>query len=186
MRNKLLVSILLLTIFSLHSSNVKFYSINSLYGISMREPASVCKDSKGFIWTSSKTGVLRLAGDDYRIYQLPYENADIISVKLVYTNSCLLAYTNNGQLFRYNAIDDQFDLLVSMTKVLKNKYLSVSRVLIDDSGNYWIATSFGLFRYQTGHLTLIQNSEEVNYIAWSSPNRLFEARPNGIWLFDKQ
>jgi ligand-binding sensor domain-containing protein len=156
MRNKLLVALLSLTFFSLHSSNVKFYSINSLYGISMREPASVCKDSKGFIWTSSKTGVLRLAGDDYRIYQLPYENADIISVKLVYTNSCLLAYTNNGQLFRYNAIDDQFDLLVSMTKVLKNKYLSVSCVLIDDSGNYWIATSFGLFRYQTGHLPLFR------------------------------
>src|SRR5665647_3488040 len=126
MRIKFLIAILSLTFFSLHSSNVKFYSINSLYGISMREPASVCKDNKGFIWTSSKTGILRLTGDDYRIYQLPHENADIISVKLVYTNSCLLAYTNNGQLFRYNAIDDQFDLLVSMTKVLNNKHISVS------------------------------------------------------------
>jgi signal transduction histidine kinase/ligand-binding sensor domain-containing protein/CheY-like chemotaxis protein/AraC-like DNA-binding protein len=186
MRNKLLVAILSLTFFSLHSSNVKLYSINSLYGISMREPASVCKDNKGFIWTSSKTGVLRLAGDDYHIYQLPYENADIISVKLVYTTSCLLAYTNNGQLFRYNEINDQFDLLVSMTKVLNNKYISVTRVLIDDSGCYWIATSFGLFRYQRGHLTFIQNSDEIDYLAWYCPNRLFVARPDGIWLLDKQ
>ena len=187
MRTKLLIALFSLTLFSLHSSNVKFYSINSLYGISMREPASVCKDNKGFIWSSSKTGILRLAGDDYRIYQLPYENADIISVKLVFTNSCLLAYTNNGQLFRYNAINDQFDLIVSMSKVLKNKYISVNRVLVDNSGYYWIATSFGLFRYQTGHLTLIQNSEEVDYVAWSPDhNWLFEALPNGIWLLNKQ
>jgi len=186
MRNIFLVALLSLTFFSLHSSNVKFYSINSLYGISMREPASVCKDNKGFIWSSSKTGVLRLAGDDYRIYQLPYENADIISVKLVHSNSCLLAYTNNGQLFRYNAIDDRFDLLVSMTKVLNNKYISVSCVLVDDSGNYWMATSFGLFRYKTGHLTLIQNSDEVDNLTWYCSNSFFEARPNGIWLFDKQ
>ena len=153
----------------------------------MREPASVCKDNNGFIWSSSKTGILRFAGDDYRIYQLPYENADIISVKLVFTNSCLLAYTNNGQLFRYNAIDDQFDLIVSISKILKNKYISVNRVLVDNSGYYWIATSFGLFRYQTGHLTLIQNSEEVDDAAWSpDPNWLFEALPNGIWLLNKQ
>jgi signal transduction histidine kinase/DNA-binding response OmpR family regulator/ligand-binding sensor domain-containing protein len=186
MRIKFLVSILSLTFFSLHSSNVKFYSINSLYGISIREPASVCKDNKGFIWTSSKAGVLRFAGDDYHIYQLPSENADIISVKLVYTNSNLLAYTNNGQLFRYNAISDQFDLLVSMTKVLKNKYLSVTRVLIDDSGCYWISSSFGLFKYQSGRLSLIKNSDENEYVAWYNSNNFFVARPDGIWLLDKQ
>ncbi len=186
MRTKLLIAIFSLTIFSLHSSNVKFYSINSLYGISMREPASVCKDNKGFIWTSSKTGVLRLAGNDYRIYQLPYENADIISVKLTYVNSFLLAYTNNGQLFRYNAIDDQFDLLVSMTKVLNNRYISVNKVLVDESGCCWIATSFGLYRYKEGHLTFIQNSDESDYIAWRGANSLFIARPDGIWLLNIQ
>lgn len=186
MRNTLLAVMLSLTFFSLHSSNVKFYSINSLYGISMREPASVCKDSKGFIWTSSKTQILRLAGDDYHTYQLPYENLDIISVKLVYTAQCLLAYTNNGQLFRYNEIDDKFDLVVSLSKVLKNKYISVNRVLIDNSGYYWIATSFGLFKYQKDHLTLIENSEAIDYLAWYSCNYLFVAQPNGLWLLDKQ
>lgn len=186
MRNKLLVAILSLTFFSLHSSNVNFYGINSLYGITMREVASVCKDEKGFIWASSKTGVLRLAGDDYRIYQLPYENKDIITVKLVYTSSGLFVYTNNGQLFRYNAIDDQFDLLVSMSKVLKNKYISVNNVLIDNSGYCWIATSFGLFRYQKGLLTLIQNSDGIDYLAWYDSNHFFMARPDGVWLLDIQ
>jgi signal transduction histidine kinase/DNA-binding response OmpR family regulator/ligand-binding sensor domain-containing protein len=186
MRNKLLVSVLLFTSFSLHSSNVKFHSINSLYGISMREVASVCKDKNGFIWASSKTGVLRCTGDDYRIYQLPYENSDIVSVKLLYTNSGLIAYTNNGQLFRYNEITDQFSLLISMSKILQNKYLVLSSMLIDNSGIFWLATSDGLFRYQKRHLTLVENSEEVNFIAWYDPCHLFLSRADGIWLFDKQ
>jgi len=185
MRTKLIVTILLLTIFSLHSSNVRFYSINSLYGISIRETASVCKDRKGFIWASSKTGVLRFTGDDYRIYTLPNENSDIISVKLLYANSNLFAYTNNGQLFHYNEITDQFELLVSMSKQLNNKYLAISCMLVDNSGVSWIATSFGLFRYMTGRLTLIQNSKEAYYMAWYDSNRLLVARQDGIWLLDK-
>ena len=186
MRNKLLVAILLLSIFSLHSTNVKFYSINSLYGISMRETNSVCKDKNGFIWTSSKTGILRLAGDDYHIYKLPYENTDIISVRLVYTKSGLLAFTNNGQLFLYNSINDQFDLLISMSKVLNNRYLSVNSVLLDDAGYYWIASSFGLYRYQKGHLSLIQNSGTTAYLAWYNSDKMFIDRLDGIWLLDKK
>jgi len=34
---------------------LKFHSINSLYGISVRATNSVCKDDNGFIWASSKT-----------------------------------------------------------------------------------------------------------------------------------
>ena len=186
MRTKLFFVTLLLTVFSLNSSNVKFYDVNSLYGISMRVATSVCKDKKGFIWASTKLGILRLTGDDYRIYQLPYENTDVITVKLVYANSDLLAFSNNGQLFRYNAIKDQFELLVNMVKVMNNKYLVVANVLIDNTNCYWIATSSGLFRYQNGHLIKTQDSEEVYSLAWYDSDHLFVAKPKGILLFDKQ
>ena len=185
MRTKLLVAILFLTFFSLHSSNVKFYSINSLYGISMRETSTICKDKKGFIWTSSKTGVLRITGDDYRIYQLPYQNNDVTNVKLIYTQLGLLAYTSNGQLFHYNEINDQFELLVNMYKVLKNKYLTIQKILVDNSGNYWVATSFGLFRYKSGHITLINHSEPISSIAFYDSNHFFMAKMDGIWLMDR-
>jgi len=186
MRKKLLIATLSLIVFSIHSSNVKFYSINSMYGISMREVNSVCKDKKGFIWTSSKTGVLRLSGENYHLYQLPFENTDIFTVRLVYTSSGLIAYTNNGQIFRYNTINDQFDLLTSMTKILNNKYIVVHNILIDDSGCYWIASSLGLYRYQRGLFTLIQDKKETYYVAWCDINRLFVSKPEGIWLLDKQ
>ncbi|MDP4270413.1 MAG: two-component regulator propeller domain-containing protein, partial [Bacteroidota bacterium] len=184
MKNTLLALFLFLLSFSTYSSNAKFYSINSLYGISMREVASVCKDKNGFIWASSKTGVLRLAGDDYRIYQLPYENADIVSVRLVYSKLGLLAYTNNGQLFRYNAIEDRFDLMVSMPKVLNNRFLSVNSVEIDDDGSYWMATTFGLYRYRKGHITLIKNTDETYFTTKYDANQLFVAKSTGIGLLN--
>lgn len=184
MKNILLAIFLLLIPFSSQSSNARFYSVNSLYGISMREVSSVCKDKNGFIWASSKTGVLRLAGDDYRIYQLPYESADIITVKLLYTKQGLLAYTNNGQLFRYNAIFNRFDLMVNLSRVLKNQYLGINRILVDEAGTYWIATSFGFFRYKDDRLTMMRDSEETQYIAWYDQNRIFAAKSSGLWLVD--
>ena len=78
--------------FSGHASQSRFYNINSMYGISMREVNSICKDNYGFIWASSKTGILRLTEKDYRVYHLPYETANVITVKLIYENSKLIAY----------------------------------------------------------------------------------------------
>jgi hypothetical protein len=75
---------LVLIVLSVQCFAVKFYSINSLFGISNRGMNSICKDDNGFIWASARTGILRLTDDDYRIYQLPYETAGAITVKLIY------------------------------------------------------------------------------------------------------
>ncbi|MCL1933895.1 MAG: hypothetical protein FWF53_08830, partial [Candidatus Azobacteroides sp.] len=92
--------------------------MNDMYGISMRETTSVCKDNNGFIWVSSKTGILRIAGDDHRVYQLPFQTVNVLWVKLVYKNSVLLAYSYNGQVFRYNPVYDRFDFLFDMDSQL--------------------------------------------------------------------
>jgi len=184
MRITLLITFLLSSLFSVQSQNIKFHSINTFYGTSIREVASLCKDKNGFIWASSKTGVHRLTGDDFRAYSLPYDNKDVINVKLLYSNSGLLAYTNNGQLFKYNTILDKFDLLVSMTKSLNNKYLAVGNVLEDNSGGYWIATSFGLYVYKDGRFTFVDKVVDIDYLAWKDSDHLLVARSEGIWLLD--
>jgi signal transduction histidine kinase/DNA-binding response OmpR family regulator/ligand-binding sensor domain-containing protein len=151
----------------------------------MREANSVCKDDDGFIWVSSKTGILRLTEDDYRIYQIPYESANIISVKLVYHNSLLLAYTNNGQVFRYNEINDRFELQVSLRNELKNIFLVVSSILIDESNSYYIASSMGLYKYKDGQLELIeQNRSSIYYITWYNNHQLIVASGNQLSILD--
>jgi anaerobic ribonucleoside-triphosphate reductase len=126
MKRQLLIVFFAISIFTSYSADVKFHNINDMHGISIRETASVCKDENGFIWTSSKTGIVRIAGYDCRIYQLSYKATDIYKVNLVYQNHVLLAYANNGQVFCYNAVYDRFDFLFYMGQILDNRHLVVT------------------------------------------------------------
>ncbi|MDU1906596.1 MAG: two-component regulator propeller domain-containing protein [Dysgonomonas sp.] len=183
------IAVLFLLISSLHllSSDMKFYNINSIYGISMRETSSICKDDNGFIWTSSKTGILRITDGDYRIYPLPYRTADVITVKLIYKNSQLYAYTNNGQLFIYNELHDRFGLVVDLRELLVEYYLHLvlNDMTIDDSGKYWFATSAGLYRYADGTLTSINKKNiDVTRVTKYDDTHLIFATGEGLSLLD--
>lgn len=80
------------------ASEVKFVSVNTAYGVAFRETASLYEDKNGFIWSSSKTGILRLAGRSYKLYSLPYVTTDVGTIKLVGYASQLYAYTSNAQI----------------------------------------------------------------------------------------
>ncbi len=179
--------LLLCLAFSLNVPAVKFYSVNSLFGISSRVTNSICEDNNGFIWASSKTGILRLTDTDYRIYQLPYETAGAIVVKLIYEHSRLIAYTNNGQIFIYNSVYDRFDLLIGLNKMKNSENFDVYNLLIDRSGDYWIALNNGLYKYHSGKLTLIDEALQERYsIAWLNDQYLIITKPTGIWSLDIQ
>ena len=59
-RVKLLLFVLLSISLNSFSTNTKFYNISDTYGITSGEAFSICKDQYGFIWTSTKTGILRV------------------------------------------------------------------------------------------------------------------------------
>ncbi|HLP05716.1 MAG TPA: two-component regulator propeller domain-containing protein [Paludibacter sp.] len=162
---------------------MKFYSINSLYGISLRETSSLCSDKDGFIWGSSKTGIIRLTNDDYRLYQLPCKTTDYNTTKLIYHKTGLIAYTNNGQLFRYNRIYDRFDFIADLRK--SANLLSINNLLVDKKGAFWISTTVGLYKFHNGVLTLeSQDNSSVHYSAWFSDHQLIVAGTSGLWLWD--
>jgi len=151
----------------------------------MRETATVCSDDNGFIWTSSKTGILRLTDNDYRIYQLPYQTADIISVKLVYKKPVLLAYTNNGQVFRYNTIYDRFDFLYDLRKPLNSIHLYVNSILIENQETFWITSNMGFYKYQANELSLACDDDtNTSQAIWYDDRNLLFARNNKLWIFD--
>jgi signal transduction histidine kinase/DNA-binding response OmpR family regulator/ligand-binding sensor domain-containing protein len=156
-----------------------------MYGISMREANSICKDSNGFIWVSSKTGILRLTEDDYRRYQLPYTTVNVVSVNLVCEHSTLLAFTNNGQIFLYNQIYDRFDLVVNLRKELNNNDLNVSSILIDDNDTYWIAASLGLYVFHNHRLNLMINDHLSIYrLIWYDDQQIILAKADGLLLLN--
>ena len=181
----LLLILFVITFIAVKASNVKFNNINSIYGISIRETNSVCKDYKGFIWVSSKTGILRLTEDDYRIYRLPYETANVISVKMVYQDSILLVYTNNGQFFLYNEVFDRFDRLINLNKNLNDVYLSVNSVIVGSEKNIWIASSSGLYEFKNNQIVRVDdNSSVVNGIGWYNDHEIILFRSGNLYLLD--
>ncbi|HOO85654.1 MAG TPA: hybrid sensor histidine kinase/response regulator, partial [Prolixibacteraceae bacterium] len=114
-----------------NTGNPKFYNVNELYGISARHANSVCKDENGFVWTATKSGIIRLTADEYRIYQLPFESQSIVTLKLAYSKGILWAYSNDGQIFQYDQVFDRFNLKFNLGRVLNNRHLSVTCVLFE-------------------------------------------------------
>jgi len=188
MTNKFILTLFLIVsfVFSIKSSPVKFYSINSMFGISTRVTNSICKDDNGFIWASSKIGIMRLTDEDYHIYQLPYETAGALIVRLIYEQSKLIAYTNNGQIFVYNTVYDRFDLLINLSKTLQNSdHFDFYSILIDKSGDFWIALNSGLYRYHEGKLMLVNSVSNERYsIDWFDNQQIIIAKSDGIWLLE--
>ncbi len=183
--NWLVFSFVLFIHTNISASNTGFNNINNIFGISIREANSVVKDNYGFIWVSSKTGILRLTDDDYRIYQLPYETANVISVKLTYENSKLLAITNNGQLFLYNEISDRFDMVINMSKELNSYHLVTNELLLDKNDNYWIASSSGVLKYDNKTITTINNEYiDIQRIIWKDNDNFIISVSEGLYNFN--
>jgi signal transduction histidine kinase/CheY-like chemotaxis protein/ligand-binding sensor domain-containing protein len=154
-----------------------------MYGISTRSVVSLCRDGNGFVWASSKTGVLRLSGGDCRIYQLPYRTADVVHVKLACRHTLVIACSGNGQFFRYNALHDRFDFMFDLRTLAGAARVSRCSLLIDAHDVLWIASDLGLHRYAGGELTLVSDAPDVQ-CAWYDSRHLLTTRAGGVWLVD--
>ncbi|MCF8357878.1 MAG: response regulator [Prolixibacteraceae bacterium] len=165
--------------------NHRFHNINKLYGISMRQASSVCKDHNNFAWVSTKLGILRLTSDNSHVYQLPYESPNVHNIELIYTDSVLWAISNNGQLFKYDQVLDKFLLEYNLDKNLNNRHLSVYSTIFQNSDTCWLATSDGLFLYSSNSKNAKKViSEAVISLEWYSQDQFFAVLLNEISLFD--
>ena len=126
------------------SRDFTFSNINESFGISMREITAAVRDDDGFIWAASRSGVLRVASDDYRLYQLPFATTDVLQLKMASRGSLLVVATQNGQVFRYNRILNKFEQWFTLSSLLGNDNW-VTNLLIDVDGKVWISTSIGIF-----------------------------------------
>lgn len=181
----LFVFLLFIPLIMYANSNVRFFNLNDEYGLSFRETNQVCNDNNGFIWVSSKFGIVRYSRDDIRTYLLPYESADIINVNLTYKYAVLFAYTNNGQIFKYNPVQDKFEMIINISKELRNPYLVVTALLVDYNGRLWMSTSSGLFCFDSkdGLKSMISN-QQIRYLEWLDNTQFFYDSDSIIKLFN--
>ncbi len=168
-----------------NKNNVHFYNLNDKFGISLRETNSVCEDDNGFIWVSSKMGIIRYTEDDIRIYQLPYESTNVVTAELSYNQNLLYVYTNAGQIFKYNTIKDRFELLLNLSRVLRNPYIGISRMLVDQEKRLWISTTAGLFYFsKESGLKATTAVNDVLAMTWYDTENIIYAERNELRLFN--
>lgn len=168
-------------------ANIEFYNLNKEYGISIRETNQVCSDDHGFIWISSKMGVVRYSQGDVRLYRLPYDTGDIITLGIAYRLGNLYAYSNNGQIFKYNSILDRFELVLNLSKTINNSYVSVNSVLVDAIGKLWIASSAGLFSYTVEQgLKSLTTNISIHHLYWKDDFHFFCCISDKIKVYDSQ
>ena len=161
-----------------------FHNVNSLYNISIRETNSVCKDADGFVWVSSKMGIIRFASHNYCIYQLPYSEHNALTVRLECRENMLVAYCNSGQIFVYNRIADQFELLTNLTDIMTNNQQIVYKVAIDSKQNLWIATANGFYKYTGDQIVTIESEGAFYNLEWLSGNNLIVAGRTKLQMID--
>ncbi len=154
--------------------NIEFYNLNEEYNISIRGTNQICPDVNGFIWFSSKMGLVRYTHGDVRTYSLPSETSDIITVGMVSRKENFFAYSNNGQIFRYNAVLDHFKLVFNLRKSINNPYVSINKILLDQSNKLWIASSSGLFSYSDSiGLKSHSSNKQIEYLQWKDKSSFF-------------
>lgn len=167
-----------------HTYAVDFHSINDIYHISIRETNSIVKDDNGFIWISSRMGILRLTNDDCRTYQLPYEKMNMVYVKMAFSHGKLLTYNYGGQIFTYNAATDRFEPYIDIAQLLNDNGLTISKLLIDNNKNLWISTSKGLMHYNGENLVIIDKQGPIDNIEWIDDTTLFVARRHDMQILN--
>ncbi len=167
-------------------ANVDFYSINSLYNVSMRQTASVCKDDDGFIWTASKTGVMRISDRNVKLYHLPYNSANVLFVKLTFCHNKLLAFSNNGQLFEYNKVYDKFNLVTDLRELLANQFIVVNKIIGVENNEFLIASTSGLHRMSGEKISQnIIDNQTVNNVVKYENDKFIYSLEEKVFIMNK-
>ncbi len=163
----------------------KFYNVADFYGIAITEPNAVCSDDNGFIWVASKEGVIRLADNGSRMYTLPYSSMYVISVEVVQRDGRIVAYTNQGEVFVYDPLSDQFDRLMSLPDRLGVESLYLSQIELDEDGGIWFASSSGLFRAKGDEFLRIDMVKgALGDMTVLDDGRLIAGGPEGLFAVD--
>lgn len=126
------------------ASGQEVFHLGTDEGLGGRQTFSVVRDRKGFIWISTRFGVDRYDGHDFKHYPVSILSKDKSPIRSIYLemdrDSLLWAYTDNGTIYRYQESVDGFELYADLEHW-------IGTVHFDRYGRLWVAGKalFGYF-----------------------------------------
>lgn len=131
-----------------------FSHLGTLEGLSSQRVYSLHKTKDNAIWWTTKHGVDRSNGTVVTNYPLggrnPYSSFAGLTVKFAHsttTSDDLIAFENTGNIYRYNRIQDRFELILSVAKSLGTE-VKLNDVLVTDNC-MWLAMLNGVYQVMT-------------------------------------
>jgi len=153
--------------FALEVKDFTFTHLGIQEGMPSQRVYSSCQTIDGSIWWTTKRGVSRSNGAKIRNYSLD-EGALFSSfagrtIKIanvdggVFTQSQLYAYDNSGRIFKYNYIQNRFDKVAEVAKLLNREVyeIVVNDAYVSENG-IWLAMREGIYLLKDNELKAIK------------------------------
>ena len=171
---------LLLCIF-LPISASSFNEISTKEGLSNRKVFAVTKDSKGYVWFATRSGIDRYNGDKIKTYSLSSDQPQgIEKPKSVFSDPTgnIYAFTDK-QLYQYI---EKYDKFICFETLKLDGQESLTMACFTKSGSLWIGTTENLYSISDEMKTVRYELPVTSavYCLEEEKNRLWIGTSNGI------
>lgn len=147
---------------------------------------SIVQTSDGAVWWTTKAGVDRANGNSVKNYSVVtdaiYSGAAGKVVKIAQTEEAkkangkqttdnLYIFDNNGHIFKYNTIQDRFDLLTSIVEIVNHELVLNDMFVQKDC--IWLAMNDGIYKLVDGKVEPVLNNVYANCFIKTDKQLLF-------------
>ena len=171
-------------------NHYQFSRLDIANGLSNNAINCIYKDSKGFVWIGTGSGLNRYDGYTFKVYKHSADSTALIDDDItgIFEGPFgKLWIATMGGLNIYDPVEDRFERDVD--KQLKNMGIPdnyIWDIKKDHSGNFWfVHTSYGIYKYQSrdGKVIHLQHSVKENKSLYSNNVTGMTEGPDGyIWV----
>ncbi len=171
--------------------NFKFSHLNNNNGLSNNQVNCILKDSIGFMWFGTKSGLNRFDGYNFKIFRHVHHDSTSISdnyITSIFEDHLgkLWINTNNGLNIYDPRIETFYHDTALFLDALHIDDVSINKIYKDNTGNYWyIGSTSGLYKYQNKDditLNFNHNPDDNASLSTNFISDIYEDAENNLWI----
>lgn len=171
MKRTILTATLISICFFAYPNRLKHISTHN--GLSNKRTFSIAKDTKGFIWISTRMGIDRYDGNNIKQYTLVDKTGsnDLIgriNILVKDKSDNIWTFTNFGQIFRYDELSDSYILKLNLRNEFPAVSLFLTGILFIDDERMMVFGSFGIWIYNLSKKTFQPVEEFKNVYTFTA------------------
>ncbi|NDV58610.1 two-component regulator propeller domain-containing protein [Bacteroides sp. 519] len=185
---------LVFTLLCINTFAGSFKQLGVKDGLSSRQVFRINKDSNGFIWFFTSSGVDRYDGNEIRHYQLDEESDSqnhILSSTIMTCDKSgnIWISLKNGKIYAYNKSKDRFVLKADLANTSHPSPVILNDILFDSNNQLLVCTYTGIHSLDIETNTLLPvalHYEYVNRVIQADENTFYAGTNTHVYQLTKQ